>query len=104
MSPSPWQPWAKMGSKSAASTNRAKIGDQLTAAKSEKDVVAAKPAADYAKVIPQTDPAYRKYLDRFLAAEGQIEKLRADNERLQALALRQRQEYEAFVTNLTVKE
>jgi hypothetical protein len=56
------------------------------------------------KVIPQTDPAYRKSLDRFLATEGQIEKMRAENERLQAIALQQRQEYDAFLANLTVKE
>jgi hypothetical protein len=56
------------------------------------------------KVIPQTDPGYRKYLDRFLAAEGQIETLRGESERLAAAAARQRQEYSAFIANLTVKE
>jgi hypothetical protein len=56
------------------------------------------------KVIPQTDPVYKKYLDKFLAQETQIERLRADQERLVATAERQRQEYERYVLGLTVKE
>jgi hypothetical protein len=56
------------------------------------------------KVIPQTDPVYKKYLDKFLAQETQVERLRGEQERLQATLERQRQEYERHVANLTVKE
>jgi hypothetical protein len=56
------------------------------------------------KVIPQTDPVYKKYLDKFLAQETQVERLRGEEERLQATAERQRQEYERYVANLTLKE
>ena len=56
------------------------------------------------KVIPQTEPVYKKYLDKFLAQETQIERLRGEQERLQLTADRQRQEYERYVANLTVKE
>jgi hypothetical protein len=56
------------------------------------------------KVIPQTDPVYKKYLDKFLAQETQVERLRGEQERLQATADRQRQEYERYVANLTLKE
>jgi hypothetical protein len=56
------------------------------------------------KVIPQTDPAYKRYLDKFLAQETQVERLRAEQERLQATAERQRREYERYVLSLTVKD
>ncbi len=56
------------------------------------------------KVIPQTEPVYKKYLDKFLAQETQIERLRGEQEQLQVTADRQRLEYERFVANLTVKE
>jgi hypothetical protein len=56
------------------------------------------------KVIPKTEPVYKKYLEKFLAQEGQLEKLRADQERLQTTLDRQRQEYERFVGKLSVKE
>ena len=56
------------------------------------------------KVIPQNDPVYKKYLDKFLAQEAQVERLRGEQERLLTTADRQRQEYEGYVLGLTVKE
>jgi hypothetical protein len=56
------------------------------------------------KVIPQADPAYRKYLERLLSQEGEIDRLRAQIARLQTAQSQQREAYEAFVSNLTVKE
>jgi hypothetical protein len=56
------------------------------------------------KVIPKTEPVYKKYLEKFLAQEEQLEKLRAEQERLQTTLDRQRQEYARFVADLTVKE
>jgi hypothetical protein len=56
------------------------------------------------KVIPQTDPVYKKYLDKFLKQEEQIDQLRAQIEQLQVTANQQRQTYENYVLNLTIKE
>jgi hypothetical protein len=56
------------------------------------------------KVIPQTDPVYKKYLDKFLKQEDQIDTLRAQIEKLEMAAEQQRQAYEDYVLTLTVKE
>jgi hypothetical protein len=56
------------------------------------------------KVIPQTEPVYKKYLDKFLKQEEDIDRMRRQIEKLQEAAIQQRQAYEEFVTNLTVKE
>jgi hypothetical protein len=59
---------------------------------------------DNMKVIPQTDPVYKKYLEKFLKQEEQIDSLNAQIEQLQATANQQRQAYEEFVLNLNVTE
>jgi hypothetical protein len=59
---------------------------------------------DNMKVIPQTDPVYKKYLDKFLKQEEQIDQLRAQIEQLQVTANEQRQTYENFVLSLTIKD
>jgi hypothetical protein len=59
---------------------------------------------DNMKVIPQTDPVYKKYLDKFLKQEEQIDQLRAQIEQLQATANQQRQAYEEYVLSVTIKE
>lgn len=59
---------------------------------------------DNMKVIPQTDPVYKKYLEKFLKQEEQIDALRGQIEQLQATAVQQRQAYEDLVLNLSVKE
>jgi mono/diheme cytochrome c family protein len=59
---------------------------------------------DNMKVIPQTDPVYKKYLDKFLKQEEQIDQLRAQIEQMQVTANQQRQTYENYVLNLTIKE
>jgi hypothetical protein len=56
------------------------------------------------KVIPQSDPLYKKYLQKFNTQEEQIESLREQIEKLQATLEQQRQAYEDYVVNLTVKE
>jgi hypothetical protein len=84
-----------------AATNR-QVGDvkrQLATIREDQ-----KQQRENMKVIPQTDPVYKKYLDKFLAQETQVERLRGEQERLQATADRQRQEYERYVANLTLKE
>jgi hypothetical protein len=57
---------------------------------------------DNMKVIPQTDPVYKKYLDKFLKQEEQIDTMRGQIEQLQVTANEQRQAYEAFLLNLNV--
>jgi len=59
---------------------------------------------DNMKVIPQTDPVYKKYLDKFLKQEEQIDQLRAQIEQFQATANQQRQAYEDYVLSMTIKE
>jgi hypothetical protein len=85
----------------AAGTNRqlADVTRQLGTIREDQ-----KQQRENMKVIPQTDPVYKKYLDKFLAQETQVERLRGEQERLQATAERQRQEYERYVANLTLKE
>jgi hypothetical protein len=61
-------------------------------------------ARENLKVIPQTDPAYRKVLDRLLALEEEIDRQRGQREKLQTTAAQQREEYERYLTELTVKE
>jgi hypothetical protein len=56
------------------------------------------------KVIPQTEPIYKKYLEKFLKQEGQIEQIRDQVEKLLVTAEQQRQAYEDYVLNLTAKE
>ncbi|MCI0463775.1 MAG: DUF4139 domain-containing protein [Gemmataceae bacterium] len=56
------------------------------------------------KVIPQTDPAYRKYLDQFLAQEEQIRRLRAQQEQQQTTVSQRRRSFEEYLTNLTIKD
>jgi hypothetical protein len=57
---------------------------------------------DNMKVIPQTDPVYKKYLEKFLKQEEQIDSMRTQIEQLQVTADEQRRSYEAFLQNLTV--
>jgi hypothetical protein len=85
----------------AAATNRqvADVKRQLATIREDQ-----KQQRENMKVIPQTDPVYKKYLDKFLAQETQVERLRGEQEQLQATADRQRQEYERYVANLTLKE
>ena len=54
------------------------------------------------KVIPQTEPVYKKYLEKFLKQETQIDDLRKQIEDLQATVEVQRREYESYLNNLTV--
>lgn len=59
---------------------------------------------DNMKVIPQTEPIYKKYLDKFIKQEERIDTLREQMQELQTQMEQQRSEYEAFVRNLTVPE
>jgi hypothetical protein len=56
------------------------------------------------KVIPQSDPVYKTYLNKFLKQEELIDTLRAQISELQATAEQQRQAYESFVANLSLKD
>jgi hypothetical protein len=59
---------------------------------------------DNMKVIPQTDPVYKKYLDKFLKQEEQIDQHRAEIDQLQVTANQQRQTYENYVLSLMIKD
>ncbi len=56
------------------------------------------------KVIPQTEPVYKKYLEKFLKQEEEIDSIRAQIEELQVTANEQRQAYESYLMNLSVKK
>ncbi|HLW65494.1 MAG TPA: DUF4139 domain-containing protein [Gemmataceae bacterium] len=52
--------------------------------------------------MPQTAAAYKRYLEKFDKQETEIEELRQAQKDLQAKELKSRQEFDAFLRNLTV--
>jgi hypothetical protein len=52
--------------------------------------------------MPQTAAAYKRYLEKFDKQETEIEDLRKQQKELQATELKSRQDFDAFLRNLTV--
>jgi hypothetical protein len=55
------------------------------------------------QVIPQSNPAYQKFLDKFLAQETQIEDLQRQIRATQATLATQEREFEAFIAALNAE-
>jgi septal ring factor EnvC (AmiA/AmiB activator) len=55
------------------------------------------------KELPSTSPVYKKYLDKFEKQEGEIEELQASIKKLQETELKQRQDYESYLSALDVE-
>jgi hypothetical protein len=54
------------------------------------------------KELPSTSPVYKKYLDKFEKQESEIEELQASIKKLQETELKQRQDYETYLSALDV--
>ena len=55
------------------------------------------------KIIPQSTEPYKKFLDKFVAQESDIEALQKQIRQLQITLTARQQEYDTFVAALTVE-
>ena len=55
------------------------------------------------KIIPQTSEPYKKFLDKFVSQEGEIEGYQKQIRQLQATVQQQQRELDVFIAALTVE-